>query len=102
MKVPTVVSLNIANAVVPAAQRLIRVTQGDQLSLRITSDAPGQLHVHAYRIEAQVVPGQTAQVLIPAFATGRFRVEWHPAAGRVAAAGTQHAPALAMLEVHPR
>jgi hypothetical protein len=90
----------------PAAQRVVAVLKGDSLRWRVTSDQAGELHLHAYRLVLRVQPGKTAELAFTAHATGRFRVEWHPASadagtGASAPAG-HHAPALAVLEVRPR
>jgi len=97
-----VFDLRIVGGALPAAQRLIRVSKGDSVHWRITSDAPGELHVHAYHVEAKVAPGKPSELAFKAFATGRYRIEWHPANGQPAAPGAQHAAPLATLEVHPQ
>jgi hypothetical protein len=97
-----VFDLRITGGALPAAQRVIRVTQGDRVIWRISSDAPGQVHVHAYRLETNVLAGQPAELAFKAFATGRYRVEWHPVAANPATADAHHAPPLATLEVRPQ
>jgi hypothetical protein len=99
---PPLVELNITAGSLPAAQRLLRVTKGDPVRLRISSDAPGELHLHAYSLAAKVAPGAPAQLEFQAYATGRFRLEWHASADNKAATGAHHAPPLATLEVRPR
>jgi hypothetical protein len=96
-----VFDLRITSGALPAQQRVIRVTKGERVIWRITSDAPGQVHVHAYRLEAHVLAGQPAELAFKAFATGRYRVEWHPVAGNPATPDAHHAPPLATLEVRP-
>ncbi len=93
--------LTIANAAVPAQQRVVRVHKDDVVHLRITSDVPGELHLHAYRKDAAVAPGKTVELAFKAHATGRFRIEWHAAADK-AQKTDHHGPALATLEVRPR
>jgi hypothetical protein len=98
--------LSIVNGALPAEQRLIKVQKGQLLRWRITSNQPGELHLHAYRLHAAVKPGHTAELAFTAHATGKFRVEWHgaqdKASSKDAAPGHHHAPALAILEVRPR
>lgn len=103
--------LTVVNGVLPAAQRSMRVEKGDLVRWRIVSDGPGDLHLHAYRIEAKVIAGVPAEVAFTAHATGRFRIEWHAVVDKAAdktASGTaprasahHHAP-LATLEVRPK
>jgi hypothetical protein len=97
-----VFDLRIAGGSLPVEQRVMRVTKGERVRWRISSDAPGELHVHAYHLEVNVLAGQPAELAFRAFATGRYRVEWHPVAGTPATPGAHHAPPLAMLEVHPQ
>ena len=47
---PRVFDLTIMGGALPAAQRLMRVEKGDAVQWRITSDAAGELHLHAYRL----------------------------------------------------
>jgi hypothetical protein len=97
-----VIALTIDNGMVPPAQRVIRVDQGSVLKLHVTSNEPGELHLHAYRLETKVTPGASAELLVKAHATGRFRLEWHPARRTPGKKGDDHhGPALAMLEVRP-
>jgi hypothetical protein len=93
--------LVIINGVLPVDARLIKVYKGDRLRWRITSNTSGELHLHAYRISVRLQPGQPGELAFNAFATGRFRVEWHPDL-RPPPAGGHTAAALAVLEVQPR
>ena len=43
--------LRIARGSVPADMRLVRVTQGDAVTLRWTADRATVLHLHGYDIE---------------------------------------------------
>ena len=97
-----VFDLSITAGAVPAAQRTIRVQKDDMVRWRVSSDAPGNLHLHAYRIDVGVVPGKPAEVAFKAYASGRFRVEWHPAAAKPAGGAGHHAAPLASFEVRPR
>lgn len=112
--------LTVVNGALPAAQRSMRVEKGDLLRWRIVSDVPGELHLHAYRVEAKVTAGVPAELTFTAHATGRFRVEWHAvvdkaggnagdkAGGKAAPSSAtrvnphHHAPPLATLEVRPK
>ena len=93
--------LVIIDGAVPAAQRVIKAEKGDTLRIRVTSDAPGELHLHGYRLEAKLAPGQPAELAFKAHATGRYPFEWHGAQS-VAKAGGHRGPPLATLEVRPK
>jgi len=82
-------------------QRLIRVDKGTPVKLRVTSDTAGSLHLHAYKLEAHLVPGTAAELAFNARATGRFRFEWHGDNAK-ANSGDHHGPPLATLEVRPK
>lgn len=79
---------------------MLRVTKGSAVQLRLTSDTDGVIHLHGYRLETKVTPGDTSELSFKAHATGRYRIEWHPAGGDKQ--GNHHGPPLATLEVRPR
>jgi hypothetical protein len=88
--------LKLAHGRVAENMRLIRVTQGDLVRLRFTTDQPVVLHLHGYDIETRVVPGTVAELNFTAYATGRFAIHLH-------GAGHNHDEApLAVIEVYPR
>lgn len=97
----TTLTLPIHDGALPAGLRLIKAHKGERLRWRISSNTAGELHLHAYRLSTQLQAGQTKEVTFSAFATGRFRLEWHGASDQGAAAGGHHAPPLAILEVRP-
>ena len=93
-----VFELRIEGGFVPAAQRLIRVTQGDKVTLRWRTDEPMVLHLHGYDIEKRVEPGSVAEMTFDARATGRFPIVAHA----FGTAGRAHEEiALAHVEVYP-
>lgn len=93
--------LTIAGGTVPAAQRVIKVEKDAALRIRVTSDAAGELHLHGYRLEAKLVPGQPAELAFKAHATGRYPFEWHTAQAAVKT-GAHRGPPLVTLEVRPK
>jgi heme/copper-type cytochrome/quinol oxidase subunit 2 len=93
--------LAISGGQVAKEQRVIRVDKGTPVKLRMTSDAAGSLHLHAYKLEAHLAPGTPAELAFNARATGRFRFEWH-ADNAEAKSGDHHGPPLATLEVMPK
>jgi hypothetical protein len=94
-------NLSIVGGAVPREQRVMRVEKGDQVRLRVTSDAPGELHLHGNGLEVRLVKGGVGEFGFNAYATGRFPLEWH-AAGAKARGGSHHGPPLATLEVRPK
>ncbi len=101
-KTESTLTLAIVDGALPKAQRLIKVRKGDKLRWRISSNTAGALHLHAYRLSAQVQAGETKVLAFEAFATGRFRLEWHGEHDKGTATAGHHAPPVALLEVLPR
>ncbi|HSE94874.1 MAG TPA: hypothetical protein VLD61_03235, partial [Methylomirabilota bacterium] len=91
---PRVIELALREDRLPERQRVIRVRQGDDVTLTWTTDRPATLHLHGYDLEAKVVPGTPVTMRFAARATGRFPIEIHGASGAHAVVG--------YLEVHPR
>lgn len=91
--------LKVERGRVAENMRLIRVKQGDVVTLRWTSDRPLVLHLHGYDIEKRVAPGPATEMTFAAYATGRFPIHVH-------AQGTgdrahEEAP-IVNVEVYPR
>ena len=71
------IDLVISNGELPRDQRLVAVSQGDELTLRITSDKPVEVHLHGYDLEEKASPRVTASLHFTARAAGRFPIEVH-------------------------
>ena len=95
-----VFNINIKNGVIPSADRLMRVQKDDQITWRIESNSDGELHIHAYQIDLTIKAGVKKVHSFKAFATGRYRVEWHPESER--GLGIHHEDSLALFEVFPK
>ena len=91
--------LRIENGHVPENMRLIRVTQGDVVTLQWSADKPSVVHLHGYDIEQELKPGAVTDMTFTARATGRFTVEPH--IGRTPSGGHAHGDVLATIEVYP-
>jgi hypothetical protein len=92
-----VIDVRIENRKVVAPREAIRITEGDVIELRWTSDEPVELHLHGYDLEAHVRPDEPAAMVIEAHATGRFPITSHG----WGEGGHGH-DALTYLEVYPR
>lgn len=95
MAEPKAIDLVIRGRSLSPEQRVIRVQQGDAVTLRWTSDQTLTLHLHGYDVERRVAPGAAATMSFTAHATGRFPIEVHASEGR-------RETTLGYLEVHPR
>ena len=94
-------NLTIVHDALAAERRVLRVDKGDTVRVRVTSDTPGELHLHGYRLEAKLTPGTRAELAFTAYATGRYPFAWH-SAGAAGQTGSHHGPAFATLEVRPK
>lgn len=91
--------IDIKNGALPPSEKVMRSKKGDQITWRIKSDADGELHIHAYQIDLTIKAGVEKVHTFKSFATGRFRVEWHPESER--GKGIHHQESLALFEVFP-
>ncbi len=91
------IDVRIEDRKVVAPTAAIRITEGDTVELRWTSDEPVELHLHGYDLKFQVRPDAPAAMVIEASATGRFPITSHG----WGAGGHGH-DALTYLEVYPR
>jgi hypothetical protein len=81
-------------------KKSVRVSRGDTVVLRWTSDKRLQLHLHGYDVETTVSPGAPAEMRIRARATGRFPVEIHGRGDSGGGHGHRHRT-IFHLEVYP-
>lgn len=73
----------------------VEVTKGDVVTLQVSSDAAGEVHVHGYEIEKEVEAGGTIQVKFTADIDGKFEIEQH------FESGDPHEAEIAELTVQP-
>ena len=90
---PRLFDLALKDGRLPENQRLVRVRQGDEVTLKWTTDKPFTLHLHGYDLEVRLVPQAPIELRFTARATGRFPLEIH-------GPGTERT--VGHLEVHPR
>ncbi len=55
----------------------VSVTEGDRVTLRVTSEEPVEVHLHGYDLEEEVEPGEPTEISFEADLTGRFEIEDH-------------------------
>lgn len=97
---PRVIELAIRDGALPEDQRVIRVHQGDQVTLRWTTDKPFTIHLHGYDIEKTLSPKAPTTMHFSAKATGRFAIEIHHKSEHGSDQGEE--ATIGYLEVHPR
>lgn len=86
-----VFDLVVKDGKLESGQSVMQVHQGEQVVLRISSDASDELHLHGYDLHAQITPEENAVLEFSANRTGRFTLELHRANTELGA-----------LEVYPR
>lgn len=102
-------ALAIANRRLASPEKVIRVSQGDTVHIRWTTDETAELHLHGYDLETVVKPGAPASLEFKAHVTGRFPITLHgsgePGHGSNHSHGSGHGHGeviLIYLEVLPR
>ena len=98
--------LNIVNDNTNQQTQVFKVPQNAWVKLQVTSDTPGELHIHAYRLKLTVQSPGTQTLSFQAKASGKFNIEWHPKKKERPDTNTHsqthaHAPPLASLQVEP-
>lgn len=89
---PRLIELALGNGRLPEDRRVVQVQQGDEVTLRWTTDRPSTLHLHGYDIEEKLAPGTPVAVRFTARATGRFPIEIHEASGAERVVGYLESP----------
>ena len=95
-----VLDLELKQGRFTAAKNTVRVTQGDTVTLRITSDLSGELHLHGYDVPMKLKAGKTTTTIVQVSVAGRFPITSHGFEGDTGH-GHKH-KALLYLEVYPR
>ena len=90
--------IQIEERQVVGENKVVRVTQGDEVLMTWRTDESVAVHLHGYDIEQHVEVGVTAEMSFVAHATGRFPVTSHGFEGQHESHGHQ---ALLYFEVHP-
>jgi FtsP/CotA-like multicopper oxidase with cupredoxin domain len=88
---PSVFDIVVQNGKRSSEPAVLRAHQGDEVTLRITSDTADELHLHGYNLHLRVSPETTAVLQFTANRTGRFTYELHKSGVELGA-----------LEVYPR
>jgi hypothetical protein len=85
-------------------KNVIRVTEGDTVTLRWRLDGAAEIHVHGYNLKVAAKPGVPAVLTFKAATAGRFSVSAHWAGGHSANQGrSRHSESrILYLEVYPR
>ena len=69
--------LSIAKGVLLENKDTFLAKQDDRVTLDLSSDTYGEIHLHGYDLMASVGPGAPSSISFVAHATGRFSIEFH-------------------------
>ncbi|MDH3690499.1 MAG: hypothetical protein OEU36_13555 [Gammaproteobacteria bacterium] len=79
-------------------EQTMRVTQGDSIELRWSTDEPFTIHIHGYDIKQSISVDGITRTNFKAYATGRYPITTHGFGEHA----QKHHETLLYLEVHPR
>lgn len=69
--------LRVADGRLVSAPAALRVLAGTEVTLRVQSDRPDELHVHGYDLSLPLEAGRPALLTFVADRSGRFEIELH-------------------------
>ena len=72
-----VFSLEVEDRALTQGESTLRVSQGDTVTIELTSDEHVSFHLHGYDYETEVEPGETGTLEFAANATGSFPFTIH-------------------------
>ena len=85
-----------------AGKNTLRVTDGQTVELRWSTDEAAELHLHGYDVVAKAKPGAPGVMRFTAHATGRYPVTVHGFGDKHAHGGGHAEKAMLHLEVYPK
>jgi plastocyanin len=101
-------ALSISDGALNLDPPVMKVEQGDTVTLNFSSDEHGSVHLHGYDEEFDVGPDEKAILVLKADATGSFNLTFHPSDEHVDDGEEEPDEdeadeiQLGSLEVHPR
>jgi hypothetical protein len=90
---PRMFELSIVNQRLVDGSATLSAPQSEQITLVITTDRPGELHIHGHGQEIALEPNREARLTFRAERVGRYPIELHSHGGETS---------LAAIEVQPR
>jgi hypothetical protein len=81
---PTVEVVRVRGGQPVGGVKTFKYHRGDRIRLRVTADAPDEVHVHGFDVEKPVGPAAPATFSIEADIEGRFEVELHESGAQIA------------------
>lgn len=81
---PTTFTVDVRGGQPVEGVQELDATSGEEVRIRVTADAPEEVHLHGYDIEKPVGPGEPAVFEITADLEGIFEIELHGSAVQIA------------------
>jgi hypothetical protein len=75
----TTVEIEVHHGRLAAGPAVIKLKQGDKMTLRVAADSNDELHVHGYDLYLNLIAGRPSQLSFTADHSGRFEYELHHA-----------------------
>ena len=75
--VPAAIELVVNGGKLVSGPASVRVTQGEEVIIRVTADAADEFHLHGYDLKLDLKPDQPAELRLRADRSGRFEYELH-------------------------
>lgn len=72
-------TLQIRDGELVSGDKTLKVNQGDEVRITVTSDTADELHLHGYDKEAELAAGKPSELAFTADIAGRFEAELHHA-----------------------
>jgi len=73
------VEIRVRQGQLESAEPVVRLTEGERVSLVVISDRADELHLHGYDLHVRLIPNEPAKLSFVANLTGRFTCELHQA-----------------------
>ncbi len=73
----TVINLPIENRSTTLTREDLQATQGETVRLTVTTDEPGEVHLHGYDLTADVAPDHPGELVFEATTAGAFAINFH-------------------------
>lgn len=71
----TVIEAIVAGGEVTVERDRFEVTKGSEVTIRVSADVAGPVHLHGYDVEVEAAPGKPAEITFVADIPGVFEVE---------------------------
>lgn len=86
---PRLFQVELKDNRIASGPTVLKVSQGDEVLLRVTADKADELHLHGYDLQLALKPGVPAELRFVASRSGRFEYELHHAHAEVGALEVQ-------------